>query len=127
MSEARELVAISLEDIERMPAALRDKLLGGRLDLTGAQRLVGSADAAVVFRCPVLEAALACDIARSHDRKAGDRPSRVYIHDGRAWRRLSERAILTLLEQGEPRLNPAVFGMPEQAPEGAYLAEPGDD
>lgn len=114
-SERKERLAIWLDDIDRIAPELRDKLLSGRLDLTQTVR-VGRGELqrhksvpALVFTCPLLEAALVCDIIRSHDRKAKERPTELYINRGTSWARLIYSAVLTAVVDGKVILNPAVF------------------
>lgn len=66
-------------------------------------------EAAIVFICPLLHAALVCDIIRKHDRKVEAKPTRVYIRKARVWNRVSSTALLTVAKETDAQLNPEVF------------------
>lgn len=112
MSERKERLAVALADLDRVDPSIRGKLLAGRLDLTSTVR-VGQDRMedvpAVVFICPLLEAAIICDVLRSHDRKAGDPPTGIYINKAASWSRVTNNTVLTVLVDGKARLNPVIF------------------
>lgn len=110
--ERRERLAVSLADLDRVAPALRAGLLAGKLDLSQAIR-VGQDRMedvpAVVFTCDLLTAATICDILRSHDRQHGDPPTGLYINKDRAWTRVTNGTVLTVIVNGKVKLNPVVF------------------
>ena len=110
--DRREKLAVSLVDLDRVAPALRAGLLGGKLDLSRAIRVGQDRTEdvpAVVFSCDLLTAATVCDILRSHDRQHGDPPTGLYICKDRAWVRVTNDTVLTVVVGGKTRLNPAVF------------------
>lgn len=105
-------LAINLVDLDRMLPEVRSILLGGKLDVAAGPIVVDPdrfGEVAVAFRCPPETAGAICDLIRSHDRDAGDHPTRVYVFR-RAWRRLPADAVLTIVEDGKCLTNPEVFG-----------------
>ncbi len=124
-AEMRELLAISLKDLlEQVPEELRIKLTAGRL---GVSKTVGAGrddDPAVVFKCDLLAAAAVCDLIHSNDRETGNPPTGVYLYRNSAWWRVTNQTVLTILDGGAVRLNPAVFSVPvELAPMTAPVAK----
>lgn len=109
-----EKLAINLFDLDRIEPSLRGPLLSSRLDLnrpirTNWDRAASTTDeAAVVFICDLLTAAVVCDTIRSHDRKAGDFPTRLYIQR-KTWARIPSHIVLTELVDGKCKLNPSFF------------------
>ena len=109
-------LAINLFDLhDRVPVVMRQKLLAGRLDLKRHidmrfDRAKEADEAAVVFVCPLLEAAIICDWIRSNDRASGDYPTRLYIKRKVSWTRIPSYVILTEVgDDGKCRLNPEEF------------------
>jgi hypothetical protein len=98
--EREEQLAVNLWDLDRIDGDTRRELLGGRL-APGAAPIdlrdrFGAEDVAVVLACPLLEAAIVCDLLRNADRALNDSPTRVYIlAPGRPWARLPGTAVLT--------------------------------
>lgn len=113
-NERIERLAVNLYDItntNRLPDSIRQMLLLDKLDLstpirTDPERLD---EAAVAFNCDLLSAACIIDVLRSHDRKAGDYPTRAYLRRASAWNKLPGHAVLTEVVDGKPRLNPDWF------------------
>lgn len=109
-------LAIWLDDVERLPPQMRLEVYP-HLDLTRVHR-VGQGEKneeqpALAFKCPLLQAALICDVIRNHDRTVGVRPSELYINrsgEEFGFRRIVYGDVLTVLVNGKAALNPAVFG-----------------
>ena len=114
--DRKERLAIRLDDVDKLPPEVRVGLLAGRLDLDKILR-VGQGERAedipaVEFTCPLLEAALVCDMVRSYNRKVGDSPSEVYLHRGNdqsRYVRVIYADTLTVVVAGKPALNPKLF------------------
>lgn len=109
MAEAK--LAVSLTDLDRVDPIIRSRL-ALMLDLTSTIR-VGMDRMedipAVVFSCPLLEAATVCDVLRNHDRQVGDAPTGIYVNKAQSWSRVTNNTLLTVLVDGKVKLNPAVF------------------
>ncbi len=109
-------LAINLYDLDRIAPTLRTKLFSGRLDLskplsTAWDRTNIKEEVAVLFTCDLLTAAIICDTVRSHDRKAGDFPTRLYLKR-KSWARIPSGVVLTALtEENKCVLNPKVFSL----------------
>ena len=107
-----ERLAVNLYDLDRVAPSLRASLVAPRLDLTkpidmGWDRKSDD-ETAVVFNCDLLSAAIICDTLRSHDRAAGDSPTRVYLFK-KVWTRVASHVVLTELVDGRCQLSPDVF------------------
>lgn len=110
MREVR--LAINVFDLQRLAPAARASLLKGKMDeQAGTVRPDGGDvdEVGVMFRCGLLTAATVCEIVRGYDRKAGDRPARVYVRRAGRWSRLAADAALTLQSSAGLILNPALF------------------
>jgi hypothetical protein len=106
----RYRLAVNLFDLDRVDAMIRSMMLQGKLASSPVHIVPYKLDeTGVEFTCELLMAASICDILRSHDRQLGDYPTRLYIHKGKAWSKLSGSAILTLVKDGVCILNPYVF------------------
>ncbi len=82
-------------------------------------------ETAMAFSCSLLSAACICDTIRSHDREAGDYPTRVYIQrnppDG-PWTKLNSMTVLVVTDvtgadghgKGVLALSPNVFSSPKE-------------
>jgi hypothetical protein len=107
---SQEKLALNVLDVDRIPLTNRQKLLGGKLDLTQAiwidTRRVDKS--AVVFTCALLEAACICDTIRNIDRRANDYPTRVYVLR-ESWTQLPGHVTLTRVIGHKVMLNRAVF------------------
>lgn len=108
-----EKLAINLYDLDRLPADMRGKLLGGRLDLsspirTDWDRKDSPDELALLFTCPLLTAAIVCDIIRDWDVKAGDFPTRIYLKR-KEWTRIPSHKRLTVVAGSKSHLNPDFF------------------
>lgn len=109
-------LAIWLSDVERLPPQMRLEMYP-HLDLNKIHR-TGKGERieespTLAFKCPLLQAALICDVVRSHDRKVGARPSELFVNrsgDDDGWRRIVYGDMLTVVVNGRAILNPAVFG-----------------
>jgi len=111
-------LAVNVCDLTRIDPTVREILLehGGRtmgkLDVaagvirTDPERLDESA---VAFACDLLTAACCLDVMRDHDRRVGDPPTRCYLKTAFAWNKLPAHAVLTLITDGKPALNPKWF------------------
>lgn len=125
-SNGRERLAVNLADLDRVDPTIRGILLGGKLDATRAVVTdKGRMDEiAVAFTCDLLTAACCCDTLRTHDRKVGDYPTRVYVFR-RAWTKIVSSALLTLIEGDKVVLNPALFDVDEIEPGTPTPPKPG--
>ena len=114
----KERLAVNLYDLERQDPAFRGPDLLSRLD-AGAPVWVDrnrKDEHALVFCCPLLEAALIIDLLRSEDRKAGDPPTRAYVRRGALWAKLPGNTVLTELgRDGKARLSRKEFPAPIEA------------
>ena len=114
--ECSTRLAVSLEDLDRVPLGVRSQLLGGRLDL---ENLIPDAEQrrqvmvpAVEFCCDLLVAASIVDIMRSWDRAVGVEPIRAYVSVGGSWwSRVPGNRILALTGEDGARLNPTIFAV----------------
>lgn len=113
-------LALNIHDAERMDPEMRVKMLKGRVDLGRVvdmrfDRTPEAKEAAVVFTCDLLSAAIIIDLLRSHDREAGDFATRAYIKKN-AWGRIPSNVVLTI-KNGDQKtsLNPEIFGNLEGA------------
>lgn len=114
--ERRERLAVNMKDLEHAPAGFRNVAVNELLDVSKAGVVNESVeDAAMPFRCDLLTAASFCDVLRGIDRRAGCRPTRVYLQRVAAWDKLAESAVLTVLTNGKPALNPELFPPVAQA------------
>lgn len=106
-----ERLAVSVFDLDRLPPDVRRQMLGGKLDLRAVVRPDPDkpATTALAFSCPLLEAALICDILRNNDRKLGDEPTKVYLYSGRGWAEIGPSTVLTSTDGGDLSLCPSVF------------------
>lgn len=112
----RDRIAINLADLDRLSPFMRQAALGGKLGTVPIRTDPGRPDeTAVEFVCDPLVAASICDVLRSHDRKAGDVPTRVYLCRAEAWRRVPATMMLAVIENGQPALNPAAFRLEWEA------------
>lgn len=109
-----ERLAIWVPDLDRIPEQMRAGILP-HLDLAKVHR-VGQGEKneeqpAVAFKCPLLQAALICDLIRAHDSGAGERPTELYLNrGGDRWPRVTYETKLTVMGPGGKFvLNPAVF------------------
>lgn len=107
------LLGINLFDLTRIPAIIRECLrLGDKISHDRSRVVKVDPDrideTVVPFVCPLLEAALVCDVIRGQDRQGGDYPTRVYLFR-RTWSKLTATAVLTLVRDGVPMLNPEWF------------------
>lgn len=115
----KEQLAINAIDLDALDPILRiritrDKEGNNRLDFRQAipvETEKASSTRAIAFCCDLLTAALCCDLTRSENRREGGPIIRVYLKKADAWTRLPEKAILTLVEEGKPILNPEIFPM----------------
>ncbi len=108
---AREKLAINIADRERLEESVRVKVA----KIVDASQPVWmdrnrEDERAVVFCCDLLMAALACDVVREADLQAKRERTRVYVRKG-AWSKVPGTMRLTVVVNGKPRLNPAVFNV----------------
>ena len=108
----RVMLAANLYDLDRVPEMIRECLnfrnVFMRMAVTTDPDRVD--EAAIPFRCDLLTAACICDMIRTHDRGVKDYPTRVYIRKKVAWEKVPANINLTTIEDGDPVLNPVVFG-----------------
>lgn len=107
-----ERLAVNLSDLERLSQEIWIELRLRALLDPDKRNLVTfqeEREAAVRFKCDLLTAACICDTLREHDRRCKDYPTRVYIQRVSAWERIPGDALLTLMVDRQPRLNPKLF------------------
>lgn len=110
VDKPRERLAISLFDLDSVDPILRQKLFAGRVNLVKQAVIRIETDAAVELTCDLLAAAIVCDILRAENRREGDSVTKVYIHRGKAWTKLSSTIILTAMgSDKQPQLNYEIF------------------
>lgn len=108
-----ERLAINIDDVLRLDKTTRTQLnLAHILDLEQSV-LVAEMELAVVFTCPLLQAAITCDIIRCQDLEVKDEPSRIYLLK-RTWVNIPSTQFLTVVQSNimgirKPILNPKVF------------------
>jgi hypothetical protein len=86
-------------------------ILTNRVDLSRVVKLGDPEEMVVLFKCPLLSAATACDTIRDLDREL-ERESitSVYLRRGARWVKLEDDARLTLTRQDTSViLNPSIF------------------
>jgi len=94
-------IGLNLYDFYGIEPSVRDQLrLAKRLDTVHPIRL--GDEVLLRFLCPLIEAALVCDIIRSHY------PARVYLYR-RTWSKLSSTECLAISIDGKAYLNPNLF------------------
>lgn len=106
-----EALAVNLFDLDRIEETVRASMFADKLVLTDTVWVDRNRvdEIAVVFKCSILKAACLLDVVRGRDRRAGDHPTRAYIRRRRVWDKIPADALLTLVEDGQTVLNPAVF------------------
>ena len=114
-------------DLDRLAPQLRSSVVAPRLDLTKPIDMSydrkNETEVAVQFSCDLLSAAIICDTLRSHDRAAGDTPTRLYLFK-KAWTRIASHVVLTTQDDdGRCRLSHEVF---PQSVEPAPVTRPTD-
>lgn len=116
------ILGLNLLDISHINEHLRYQFLKDRLNLKEPVRLNKDTreDVFLVFTCDTLLAALTIDLIRSEQRKANEAPVRAYIHK-KAWKKLPNDAVLTVLDGETPTLNPDVFNEKVEIAEGTPL------
>jgi hypothetical protein len=109
LRQSEERLAINLDDLGRMDPEVRQRMVTWRLDLEAPARATDD-EVVLVFKCPLIEAAKACDLVRSHDREVGDPETRVYRSQGGGpWNLLPPKAVLCSTAGGKCVLSPNVF------------------
>ena len=105
-------LAINVDDVIRLSQETRQRLLVGRLNQTYF-KVDGRAEpeAALEFCCPILEAAVICDVIRHQDIGVEDKVCRVYINRQTTWKRVPASAVLTVVDKGKPTLNREIFSV----------------
>lgn len=101
-------LGINLYDLQRLDLMFQEQV--GKL-LVAEHHWVDrndETDICVPFAPPALKAAMIADVIRSQDRKACDKPTRVYIFR-KTWQVLSPSAMLTTVYAGKVLLNPRIF------------------
>lgn len=112
-----EQLAVNIFDLtDKVHPLIREALLAGKLETDRSKIVRADKDkldeTAVILICPLLDAAVALDIIRDHDRKAKDCPTRAYLRrkPGAAWVKLSAGQRLTADVGGKLVLAPDLFG-----------------
>src|ERR1019366_3431319 len=85
-------------------------MLGGNVNIT--EPVVVDKDTneiGAMLMCDTITAAALCDVIRSHDRRCGDRPTRVYVRRGNTWKKVSGVTPLAVVVNGGLQLNPEMF------------------
>lgn len=108
-SGAEEQIAISLFDLNRLPLDIRAKLMKDKIDAVSDHLITIKKDTAVMFTCSLKDASLICDYIRQQDREAGDRATLVFLNRGGGWGKVPQDMDLTIVENGDPILNPRLF------------------
>lgn len=108
-----ERLAVNAVDLGRLDAVTLVKLTSGRVDFAARVDLRDgdprSEEVAVECTGPLLDSAVMCDMLRDLDRRADEKPTRVYVRR-RGWTRLAGTVLLTVPDgRGGFRLNPDVF------------------
>lgn len=110
-----EKLAVNIPDCDYIPAVFREAMgLSKKVDLTKPTLVYRNKNKSeedeygFVFTCPLLEAALLCDMIRSRDRKVGFVPTRLYIFR-RTWQKILNGTVLTETVDGKARLSRKVF------------------
>ncbi len=107
-----ERLAVNLFDLDRIDPTIRSMLLGDKVDLTAIRVDKDRGDeVAVAFTCDLLSAACICDTLRSHDKRAGDYPTRVYLFKRTAWSRVPGSIMLATVKDGSCTLNRTIFNV----------------
>ncbi len=109
------MLAISLSDLMRLPPDMVTKLVKDRLDLSRTVAGGSEADPAIVFQCPLLDAAMVCNIVRSQDKSTGDQPCRVYLNKNSStngWQPIRNDTELVVVVDSVVELNPLLFDVP---------------
>ena len=106
----KQQLAINLADLDRLGPTARQKV-AKHLNPKAPVRIDPDdlEEVAVPFVGDLLSAACICDILRSHDREAGDVPTRVYAKNGGGWESIRGNVALVIMQQGVATLNPLVF------------------
>ncbi len=125
--EGRRL-ALNIYDLTDRCDPIIQQKVGPLLDLKHPLRMdfdrkEGEDEVGVAFSCDLLKAATICDLLRSHDREAGDRPIRLYLFR-KVWSRVPSGTVLTVLEDGKPRLDPRTFAEARVELEAAPVVAP---
>ena len=104
-------LAVNLPDLDRVSPFIREILLRGKITLKKAILVDRDRydELAVKFTCDLLTAACACDVLRTKDRREKRYPTRVYLRTKKAWTKIPGDKALTLVKDGDLRLNPEVF------------------
>jgi hypothetical protein len=116
----RERLGICLTDLDRIAPLIRQCLrLADHLDVSRDSVVwVDKSrfdEACIPFICDLLTAACICDTIRSHDRRAGDYPTRVYLKRVAAWEKLAGGVQLSVVKNEKVMLNPELFPPVPQA------------
>lgn len=104
-------LGVNLFDLDRIVPAVKANLINGNLDLdAGAVQVVkeSPSEVCVGFSCDALTAACIIDTLRAHDRNVGDSPTRAYVLR-KAWSRIPGNVPCAVVEDGQCKLNPALF------------------
>lgn len=114
IEERSEELAVNFLDLDRIHPELQMRLqLSKRLDAGNPLKVEQGKSIALRFTCPLLTAAMICDIMRKQCKKAGEPAIRVYLKRSDAWVKLAESAVLTWVQhsEGTPTtfLSPVIF------------------
>lgn len=123
-----ERLAINLIDIDRLSPTIMRAVIVPHTIKKAVQVGEAVSDVGIEFSCDLLHAATICDVIRSDDRKMGDPITRIYLFNGRSWKKLPDEAILTRVDIGADQrvstplqglvlsLSPKYFETPAVAP-----------
>ena len=119
-----ERLAVNLKDVlDRVLPEIRGPLLKDKVDLSKPIRMDPKdiEEVAIEFSCDLLSAGCILDTLRSHDRAAGDHPTRAYLKKSSVWVKQQGSVLFTKVAGNQVILNPDVFA-PEVKP--TELARP---
>jgi hypothetical protein len=119
-------LAISLSDLDKIPSALRQKVMVGRIVLVKKEGIDGvvkepkviailDKEPVVELKCEneqaLLSSAIVCDIIRNYNRSHSESISRVYLCRTK-WSKIGSEVLLTVKEGNTSRwvLNSEIFG-----------------
>lgn len=106
-------LGLDIFGLDDISSELRKMTLTGKIDLKHTVKVdldKSNPTEAVVFICPLLEAAVTIDVVRSECRRLNDPIVKAYINRGKRWERLRDTDVLTIVnEKFKGVLNPEIF------------------
>lgn len=116
LSEERtEQLAICLFDLDRVDPSVYSMLIRGKLEAKPIRMDEQKPEeTAVLFTCPLLDAAVTCDLLRSHDRETGDPTTRIWLRKSKehSWIKQPTNALFSIVDERGLRLHPWTFPPP---------------